>query len=135
MIGEEADTVVVKGGGGDKPDIRLSVHVHVHGEASGSSAAVLPRREKGRSWIVPVFVVVAAGAVVWAAGRYGNHSAEAGLIQTAASAAAVPAPQAADADHLPPAMAAALAERPVITPPPGAPADAAPAGPAAFGLQ
>jgi hypothetical protein len=84
---------------------------------------------------VPVFVVVAAGAVVWAAGRYGNHSAEAGLIQTAASAAAVPAPQAADADHLPPAMAAALAERPVITPPPGAPAAAAPGGPAAFGLQ
>ncbi len=135
MSGEEADTIIVKGGGGEKPDILLSVHIHVHGEASGRSAAVLPRREKGRSWIVPVFVVVATGAVVWAAGRYGSHSAEAGLTQTAASAAAVPAPKAAGGDQFPPAMAAALAERPIITPPPGAPADAAAAGPAAFGLH
>jgi len=132
---EEADTVVVKGGGGDKPDIRLSVHVHVHGEASGRSAAVLPGREKGRSWIVPVFVVVAAGAVVWAAGHYGNHSAEAGLTQTAASVAAVPAAKAAGGEQVPPALAEALTQRPVITPPPGAPVDAAPGGPAAFGLK
>jgi len=135
MNGEEAGSIVVKGGGGDKPDIRLSVHVHVHGEASGRSAALVSRPEKGRSWLVPVFVVVVAGAVVWAAGRYGNHSAEAGLTQTAASAAAVPGAKAAGGEQVPPVLTEALTQRPIITPPPGAAAYAAPAGPAAFGLQ
>ncbi len=135
MNGEEADTSVVKGGGSDKPDIRLSVHVHVHGEASGRSAALVSRREKGGSWVAPVFIVVVAGAVVWAAGRYGNHSAEAGLTQAVASTSAVPAPKAAGGEQVPPVLTEALTQRPIITPPPGAAAYAAPAGPAAFGLQ
>jgi len=130
MSGEEESVpAVVRRAGEDKAEIRFPVHiesVHIHlgqpGEVSG----------KPGSWLMPVIVAVLAGGLAWTAGHLAN-----GRGQGAAPAGAYtpPVPKAAGADPLPPALAAALSEKPVVTPPPGAAAmPSSPSGPAAFGL-
>lgn len=129
MSGEEESVPgAVRRTGEDK--ISLSVHIHFEGIGGPSIRA----RGKPGSWLMPVIVAVLAGGVAFTASHYASGRG-AGPAPVGASAYTPPVPKAAGADQLPPALAAALSEKPVVTPPPGAPAmPSAPSGPAAFGL-
>jgi hypothetical protein len=137
MSGEGNGGVVVRAGGGEKPDIQVSVHIHLDGAGNALGAPPVAARGQARSWAAPVLVImIAAGAVVLL-GRVTNHNGGA-VAPVAAASTAQAAPQqtkeAADG-QMPAQVSAALKEKPVIVPPPGAPsAEAQPSGPAAFGL-
>jgi len=137
MSGEEGGPVVVRAGGGEQPEIRFSVHIHVDG-GGGTGVPFLGGRGKTSSWVMPAMVVLIAAGIVWLAGRSGMRGADAAPSQAVASTAPAPA-QASKREgeeRMPAALAAALDEKPLVIPPPGATAaPAAPAGPAAFGLS
>jgi hypothetical protein len=136
MSGKENAVAVIRTGGGEKPDIHVTVHVHFDGAQGAVGAPLLSARGKARSWVAPVLVImIAAGAVV-AVGRAANHNG--GPVAPIAAASTVqggpPSKEAADG-QMPAPVSAALKEKPIIVPPPGAPsAGGAPSGPAAFGL-